>query len=280
MNTNVNVINTLEELGFVRNEEQKAELAAMTTAQLMKDFVFPYCLGLPRSNYRYPRISGSFMKLMTAHGRDFLNADYELGSVLLELAMQRITRHPSLPAIDYRGMLPDVYKPYAASSVNPNGYNGCPDEPGLWGSEEVHFLLEMLPVCFTLRNKAFADHAKLILFQMVSMLANNGRFMWLKGCYCDVREEDAWKAAVSMLYDAGLVQAFIDYCVEKGWRVGKKLFRLPQFGGPDEEYLLGKIDLDKENYYRGSKRGLLKFFGLYDKFTRKKIAEEIRAQKV
>lgn len=273
------IVNTLEELGFVRNEEKMAELAAMSTAQLMKDFVFPQCLCLPRSGDRYPRISGRFMRLMTAHGRDFLAADYGLGSILLECAMQRITRHPSLPAIDYRAMLPDEYKPYAASSVNPNGINGCPDEPGLWGSAEVHFLLEMLPVCLDLRNSTYAGHAKLILFQMVSMLANNGRFMWLNGCYCDVREEDAWKAAVDMLYEANLVQAFVDYCVAEGWRVGKELFCQPYFYGQDEEYLLNRIDLDKEVYYRGGKRRFLKLFGLYDKFTRKKIAEEIRAQK-
>ena len=269
------IVNTLEELGFVRNEEQKAELAAMTTAQLMKDFVLPHCLCLPRSGVRYPRISGSFMKLMTAHGRDFLNADYELGSVLLELAMQRITRHPSLPAIDYREMLPDVYKPYAASSVNPNGYNGCPDEPGLWGSEEVHFLLEMLPVCFTLRNKAFADHAKLILFQMVSMLANNGRFMWLNGCYCDVREEDAWKAAVDMLFSAKLEQEFVDYCLENNWRIGRRIFQMPAFQDVHRMYLADRIDIDKETYYRGFKRGLLKLCGLYPVLTRVKLWKEI-----
>ncbi len=274
---NANVINTLEELGFVRNEEQMAELRMMSIQQLMKDFVLPQCLCLPRAGVRYPRISGSFMRLMTKHGRDFLAADYELGSILLECAMQRITRHPDLPAIDYRGNLPEAYKMFSAGSSNPRGYNHCPDEPGLWGSAEVHFLLEMLPVCLELHNSTYAGHAKLILFQMVSMLAENGEFSWLGDVrHCDVCREDVWKVAVDMLYQANLVRAFVDYCVAKGWRSGKKLFSLPQFYGQDLEYLFSKIDLDKETYYRGGKRGLLKLCGLYNKMTRKRILEEIQ----
>lgn len=275
------IVNTMEELGFVRNQEQKEALLAMSTQQLMKDFVFPHCLCLPRSGVRYPRISGSFMKLMTKHGRDFLQADYELGSILLECAMQRITRHPDLPAINYRDNLPDAYKQYAASSVNRNGYNGCPDEPGLWGNEEVNFLVKMLPVCLELRNPVYADHAKLILFQMVSLLDKKKggcrSFLWIDSV--DLAQTEVWNIAGGMLYEAGLVREFTDYCVGQGWRSGMNLFSSVRFYGQDEEYLLNRIDLDKETYYRGFKRGFLKLCGLYNKMTRKRVAEEIRFSK-
>lgn len=272
------IVNTMAELGFVRNEEKKQELLAMSVPQVMRDFVFPHCLCLPRVEVRYPRISGSFMRLMTAHGKDFLAADYELGSILLECAMQRITRHPDLPAIDYRGNLPEAYKKYAASSVNPNGYNGCPDEPGLWGTAEVHFLTEMLPVCLKLRGEKFAAHAKLILFQLVSMLnSERSEFSWhFDVRHCDLSEKEVWKEACCMLYDANLVQEFVDYCLAGNWRSGMRLFSSIHFYGQDEEYLLSKIDLEKEKYYTGGKRGLLKICGLYNKMTRKRVAEEIR----
>ncbi|MBP3687212.1 MAG: hypothetical protein J6J35_02475 [Alphaproteobacteria bacterium] len=267
----------MEELGFVRNENEKERLLGWSVPEVMENFVFPRCLCLPRSGRRYPRIDGSFMELMARHGKDFLTADYELGSVLLELAMQRITKHPDLPAIEYYKILPEKWRAYSAASSNPEGMNGCPDEPGLWGSEEVHFLQQMLPVCLKLKERKYADHAKLILFQEASLLCN-GRFLWLSDeHYCDVKEVTAWKTAVSLLFEENLVQEFVDYCVGKGWRVGKKLFQSPRFYGQDEEYLLSRIDLSKETYYKGFKRKALGWLGLYNSKTRKRILAELRS---
>ncbi len=274
------IINTLEELGFVRKEEEKQQLLAMTVPQLMKDYILPQCLCLPRSGVRYPRIDGCFMRLMAKHGQDFLSADYELGSVLLELAMQRITKHPELPAIDYYGILPDAYKPYSAASCNPNGYNGCPDEPGLWGDGEVEFLMERLPTCLALGDARYAEHAKTILFQLLTKLdgKNEGDSHWF-GMRCEKTERELWQAAAHMAIKAGLSRVIIDLCVNKGWRCGKQFFAFPWFLGEDEFYLLDQIDLNKEEYFRGLKRGILKLFGLYNKKTREKIMEEIRAAK-
>ena len=130
------IVATMEELGFVRNENEKERLLGWSVPEVMENFVFPRCLCLPRSGRRYPRIDGSFMELMARHGKDFLTADYELGSVLLELAMQRITKHPDLPAIEYYKILPEKWRAYSAASSNPEGMNGCPDEPGLWGERK------------------------------------------------------------------------------------------------------------------------------------------------
>lgn len=269
------IINTLVELHLVR-DEKKAELLAMTVPQLMKDYVLPHCLCLPRAGIRYPRIAGEFMELMAKHGKDFLEADYELGSVLLELAMQRITKHPDLPAIDYRGILPDEYKPYSAASINPDGFNCCPDEPGLWGSEEVHFLVEMLPTCLALRDAPFANHAQTILFQLLTNLSNG--FMWLDNpSHCDMSKQEVWEKAVSIARQTGMMQVMIDRCVEAGWRCGKRFFKT--LSDAQLIYLVNKIDLEKERYYTGIKRFLLKAFGLYIRRTQEKIVEEIRSDR-
>lgn len=270
------IVNALVELHFVR-DEKKAELLAMTVPQLMKDYVLPHCLCLPRTGVRYPRISGSYMKLMTKYGKDFLEADYELGSVLLEMAMQRITKHPDLPAIDYRGILPDEYKPYSAASINSDGYNCCPDEPGLWGSEEVHFLVEMLPTCLALRDAPFAKHAQTILFQLLTELNKSGynHFSWLSDPrYCDMSEQEVWQAAVDIAHKSCLTQIMIDRCVEAGWRCGKRFFKT--LSDAQLIYLVNEIDLEKEVYYTGIKRGIFKLFGLYNQKTKERIVEEIR----
>ncbi len=276
-NSNVvaNVVDTLEALGFVREPALKAELSAKTLPQLMKDFILPRCLCLPRSGVRYPRIASEFMALMAKHGQDFLAADYELGSVLLECAMQRITRHPDLPAIDYKGNLPAPYKAYAASAINPDGMNGCPDEPGLWGTEAIDFLLSQLPACLALRDAKFSGHAWTILFQLVTMLGK-GEFLWMNGCYCPYSEDSVLKSAVQMCAKCGFNQKMVDCCTSSGdWRSGLALFGSSWFSVEDELYLLSKIDLDRETYYKGFKRAMLKLFRKYDKLTKQKISEEL-----
>lgn len=273
------IVKTLDELGFVRKETQKAELLAMSVPQLMEDFVLPCCLSLPRTGRRYPRIDGSFMELVTRHGKDFLEADYRLGNVLLELAMQRITRHPDLPAIDYKGNLPEKYKPYSAASINPNGCNGCPDEPGLWGKEEVHFIVEMLPLCLKSGERMYADHAKLILFQILTKITDG--FFGMGEMYENMLAKDVWKAAYQMLTDGHYEADFVDYCVAQngGWRIGFEVFKNWAWKTSPEllNYLLSKIDLDRETYFKGIKRDVLKFFRAYDKMTRECIVKELCA---
>lgn len=272
------IVNTLAEIGFVRKSEERRELIAMNISQLIKEYILPRCLCLPRSGERYPRISGRFMKLMAKHGKDFLEEDYELGSILLELAMQRITKHPELPAMDYLGILPDAYKPYSAASVNFDGYNGCPDEPGLWGDAEVAFLMEQLPTCLALRDMPFALHAQTILWQLLTKL--NGRDALsssMLSMNCKRTEDELWLAAVDITTKANLTQDMIDRCVSAGWRCGKRFF--VTLRNAQLNYLLGKIDFDKEVYYTGFKRFLLKGIVEYNRRTEAKIREEICSEK-
>lgn len=271
------IINTLENKGFVRAGEHN--LARMTMREMMKDFIFPHCLGLPRSNVRYPRISGEFMELMALHGEDFLKVDYELGSILLECAMQRLSRHPDLPWIDYQGNLPEEYKPYSAASINPDGINGCPDEPGLWGDEEVRFIVNMLPICLRLRDSKFRAHAELILFQLLAKLQDGTRFCPFGRCQDYLSVEELWTKAEEMFYqaDPSVLRHVLDYFIDTNWRDGMKLYQKSRFVGYPEDYLLGHIDLEKETYYTGWKRKLLKVLDLYTQYTRQRIVEEIWA---
>lgn len=271
----VNIVKTLVSLGLVRNEKEEARLSAMTMSQLMREFVFPQVLCLPRSGIRYPRISDSFMKLMTIHGKDFLAADHYLGAVLLECAMQRITKHPDLPAINYREMLPKEFQAYAASAINPDGLSPCPDEPGLWGSAEVEFITQMLPTCLQRLAGEYQSHAQIILFQILT-LVKNGEVMWLDNpSYCCLTQKEVYDRACNMLFDYKLEREFVDYCVEHGWREGMSVFASWRFAHKDIDYLLSKIDLDKEKYFEGVDRTFMKVFGLYNQKTKDKIMDEL-----
>lgn len=269
------IVKTLEDLYLLYDEKKKSELLSMSVFQIMKNFVLPNCLCLPRSGIRYPRIDGRFMELMTRHGKDFLEADYELGNVLLECAMQRISKHPALPAIDYQGNLPEGYKSYSAASINCDGHNNCPDEPGLWGFTEVHFIVKMLPTCLKLYNPTLAKHAKLILFQILTLLPN--RLTWRDEIFCNFTKEETWNAGLKMLHiTPDLEYEFVDYCVCNDWRLAVPIVLRGEFSPETIDYLLSKIDLDKETYYTGFKRRVLKFVGLYNKMTRKRIIEVLQ----
>lgn len=258
------------------------ELRALSVRQLMRQHVLKRCLCLPRSGYRYPRISGRFMKLMAKHGKDFLMADYELGSVLLELAMQRISRHPYLPAIDYKGILPDEYKQYSAASINPDGINGCPDEPGLWGYEELLFLKEMLPTCLELQNEAYRNHAVTILFQLLFMFSSRASSLGV--CLDEqIMDEEKLRAGfVTMAENAGLIKEMIERCFKADWRRGIDFYMKLSASYTADVLaavdLLTQEDLDNEIYYIGQGRWFLKFFGIYNQMTKKKIREELTKQ--
>lgn len=281
------VVKFFEDLYLVTGEEQIAELQMMDMSRLMKEVVFPKVLCLPRAGLRYPRIDGRFMEVMTKCGRDFLEADFKLGAILLECAMQRLTCNPNLPAINYQAMLPIGYQQYSARSINPNGINGCPDEPGLWGAEELRFVMEMLPVCLELDKKCpqgsafygyatqYAEHARTLLFQTLTKGVKN-----LIPYHSSIKDmpscDEVWNSAADMLVKAKLVPEFIDYCVDKKWRCGMKFFSSSWASAQDLDLLLSKIDLDKEIFYLGFKRQCMKVCGLYEKKTREKVLEEIR----
>lgn len=263
------IINTLEVMGFVR--AGKHRLDEMSLEEIMKYFILPKCVCLPRSGVRYPRISGEFMGLMALYGEDFLQADYELGSVLLELAMQRLSRHPELPAIDYKGNLPEEYKPYSAASINPNGINGCPDEPGLWGAEAWSFIRKQLPTCLKLTEPRYSAHAMMLLYQIASRSAKS-----MSPYNSDVDDEEIAEWAVGLIKEYSSLDEFAVYLVKgnKGWREHAK-FLSKYYKELNWERLFSLMDLDKEVYYKGGKRWVLKKLGLYDKLTKKRIAREL-----
>lgn len=280
------IVKFFEDLHLVTSEEQIAELHMMDMSRLMKEVVFPKVLCLPRSGIRYPRIDGRFMEVMTKCGRDFLEADFMLGAILLECAMQRLTCNPNLPAIKYQEMLPDSYQQYSARSINVNGINCCPDEPGLWGAEELRFIMEMLPVCLELPEKCpqcsvfysyavkYAEHAKTLLFQTLTKGVKN--LIPYHSLIKDMpSSDDVWNRAADTLVKAKLVPEFIDYCVDNKWRYGMLFFSSSWVTNQDLDLLLSKINLDNENFYLGFKRQCLKAIGLYEKKTRKKVLEEI-----
>lgn len=262
-----NVINTLEELGYVRNEELKAELSSKTPRQLILDFILPRVVEVGGQDTRGWRLGPSFMRLMTLHAGDFLEGDRELGELLFELALQRIQRQPRLKSIDYIGILPAEYQKYSAAW----------DQPGLWGKEEWNFMRVWFVDGLELKNEAYRKHARNLILEILSEVLplDGGR------CFAEktgVPDGELYRWAVSTAISHSTPQEVAEELLMRDqgcWR--KHIFFIAQFSDKlDWEKIFSLIDLEKEWYFTGAKRFALKLVGQYDKATKKCIREKIR----
>ncbi len=265
-----NVVNTLCELGYVRNDELKAELSQKSTRDLITDFILPRVVEVGGQDTRGWRLSPSFMELMTRHAQDFISADNELGNLLFELAMQRIQRHPNLKAIDYIGILPKEYQKYSAAW----------DQPGLWGDEEWEFIKLRLLDGLKLSNQKYREHCKALLLQIAKEV-----LPMISPCHCgwfglgmkaNVSNETLSNWTVKAVGALEMPEVIAYLLKEEKWRSYKKfLSKCVWEYDVDWDVLFAHIDLDKEKYYRGISRWGLKACGLYDKKTKECIKKEI-----
>lgn len=259
------VVNTLCQFGYVRDEQLKTELSTKSMHQLILDYILPFVVEVGGQDTRGWRLSPRFMKLMTKHAQDFIREDRELGEMLFELALQRIQRHPELKAIDYRGILPEVYKKYSAAY----------DQPGLWGDEEWEFMQKRLQDGLYLSNKAYRTHCEELILDILAKIAP-GENDWY-GMKTVVPNGALYELIVKLatLNNSPSEVALCLLHKAKGyWRRNKQFYA--QFASElDWEEFFLKIDLDEEQYYRGFSRFMLKLFGRYDKATKKRVREEI-----
>lgn len=261
------VVNTLCELGYVRDAELKTALSARSIRELITDFILPQVVEVGGQDTRGWRLSPLFMKLMTRHAQDFIAADDELGNLLFELAMQRIQRHPELKAIDYNGILPKAYQKYSAAY----------DQAGLWGDAEWAFMQRHLLSGLQLSNLKYREHCKALLLEiMKKVLPSEGydSIGWF-GMGTDVSSKELWGWAVGIPCKGIPVDEVIVYLLkDRSWRNYKKFLNGWSYGFNWEKFF-ANIDFDKEQYYRGVSRLGLKVLGLYGEKTKKCIKEEI-----
>lgn len=259
------IVNTLENLGYVRNDALKAELEAKSTRRLILDFILPCVVVEGGQDTRGWRLSSGFMHLMTVHAADFLKEDTELGELLFELALQRIQRHPRLKSIDYIDILPAEYKKYSAAW----------DQPGLWGKDEWKFMQLHLPMGLSLQNKRYSAHCRQLILEILSAAYPSDDSWFGRGS--EEADDVVYKWVICQARQFCTPQAIAEDLLRRAqgmWRLDKEVYA--QFAAfLDWDKFLDGVDLERETYYRGISRRVLKLFGCYNKATKKRIRREI-----
>lgn len=257
---------TLEKMGYL-TREQVNEFEGKSMREFILDFILPRVVEVGGQDTRGWRLSPSFMKLMNEHSQDFIREDRELGEMLFELALQRIQRHPELKSIDYRGILPAEYQKYSAAW----------DQVGLWGEAEWAFMEETLREGLQLSNEAYRTHCRELIMEILSVVHPKDSDSWF-GMRTEVPAGKLYRWAVTralLSAEPAEVAEELLRRAQGNWRSNKAFYA--QFASKlDWEKFFSRVDLKKEQYYRGFKRGVLKLFGCYNKATKKRICEEIR----
>lgn len=154
------VFSYLEKVTGVKNLEE------MDWEKVVDEVILPKLAGTP--NHRY-RIGSPFMAFMAKFGDVCWHKNYQLGLVLNEIALQRISNgavvHKEDPTPTFEA-LPEKYRPYASAS----GYVGC--EPGLMGKDEEDFLLNCLEDCSGFKD--LKGHVLAICFGLSENISLDG----------------------------------------------------------------------------------------------------------
>ena len=131
---------------YLENVTGVQNLSEKDWEEVVDEVILPKLAGTP--NHRY-RIGSPFMAFMAKFSDVCWHKNYQLGLVLNEIALQRISNgavlHKDDPTPTFEA-LPAKYHPYASA----NGCVGC--EPGLMGKDEEDFLIYALRDCVSLRD--------------------------------------------------------------------------------------------------------------------------------
>ena len=241
----------------------------MPQPELVDKVILPYILGMPRSNFRYNRITGRYMQFVADYGQYCIGVDRQSGELLMEFALQRLSNgaviHEWVHLID---ILPEKYQKYTAAY----------DEPGLIGPECWNFLKGNLAFCIkNLQHEAYRDHAIKILWGLLEHLNPDGTtnkgYMWNDAKYVGATVAEAYKLAE----DVAMWYFKIDTIAQNfatNWRWHKAFLKR---NAPviDWDNFFSHVDLENETFFEGWTRKLYQLLGLYEKLTKAAIKKEI-----
>ena len=156
----------MEIFSYLEKTTGVKNLSAMPWAEVVNQVILPRLAG--RAEYRN-RIYPDFMKFLSLYATEVCQEDNNLGEIMLEIAMQRISNGAVLHEDDLTPTfkaLPEAYREYASQNYCLGG------EPGLMGKEEYAFIMQALPVC--LKHEKLRSHALAIAFGILKHLTPEG----------------------------------------------------------------------------------------------------------
>ena len=245
------------------------ELNAMSQTELVEKVILPRILGTPRGNFRYNRIEGRYMQLIADYGKLCVELDRQSGELLMEFAMQRISKGAVLhEGVHLINILPEKYQKYTSAY----------DEPGIMGPECWNFLLSNLVFCVKhLKHEAYRDHAEKILWGLLEHLnpdgtTNNG-YLWNDEKYVGASKSEAYQAAEQMATCCFNINTIAQHFASD-WRKHKAYLKRNE-NVIDWKAFFAHVDLEAENFYTGIRRTMYQYSGLYKSRTEAKILKEI-----
>ena len=224
-------INYMEDVfSYLENVTGVQNLSEKDWEEVVDEVILPKLAGTP--NHRY-RIGSPFMAFMAKFSEVCWHKNYQLGLVLNEIALQRISNgavlHKDDPTPTFEA-LPAKYHPYASA----NGYVGC--EPGLMGKDEEDFLIYALRDCVSLGK--LKAHVLAICFGLAENITLDGeaRNGYMLGT-CDYKPNGvALRELADDIIQARATpeQAFKHWAKPDRWREHKVYFAKALKGGTFE----------------------------------------------
>lgn len=239
------------------------DLEYATQDELVHLFILPRLVVKCGEENRGARIGDDFMRFMTKWGRECIERDRFTGELLMELALQRISKGALLHReVDLWEILPEAYREYTANY----------DQPRLMDDVCLAFLKENLAACFDVENVHYIWHAEEILLGMLDNLHEDGttEMIWNEEiCTTPVSEIYLWAEELAIRRFG--VQKLAERYAESYWADGAAFLK-KHAAEIDWDGFFKKIDLDAEGYRYGAvKRFFLKIFGRYDDVVKKDL---------
>lgn len=271
------------------------ELQVMSLKDVCENVILPKIARPGGSWNRYSRLSDAYMDLMAEFGSYLYHSlKDEVVDVMFEIGMQRLSKGALLHApVNLLEGLPDRYKMYSCVG----------DEPGIYGKSEHAFLKQNLPILFRGLKSQEQAHARKIVFGIMEHVDEDGKsdILWddkvagvsrlelrqMVEPYATTMcsEKERWEYVLEAKTDAayrwvnkscaGITPiSQLTKALSPRWRDAKQFF---------VDYrkvlcwdLMAKyVNFESETYYTGKTKKVLKFLGLYEKLTMRKIKQEI-----
>jgi len=221
-------------------------------------------------------ISDDFMLFMSEWGQNCVNRHLETGELLMEIAMQRISKGavPHAP-YDLKNALPEQYRQYSAAD----------DEDREMSSACWCFIRNNINYCLKLQNQTWRKHAQLILLGLIQHLNEDGStndgYQWDEQ-RIGVSVKDAYSLVMRV---CGVMLSFmvVVEVLAPHWRQNRRYFKfmedvidwsdksVRQFFAHDEG-----VDRDGYPYFSKKTKFFLKIFGLYQSALIAKIRQDMR----
>lgn len=140
----------------------ESELANMPYDKIVHNVILEKILQPSGQDIRGWRIGDNYMDLMADFGDYCYQQDTFTGGILLEIALQRLSKGAVLHEGSRFDILPKAYQPYSA----------CYDQFGLMSNDCWYFLSKQYAVC--LKANLTKEHTKKIIFGLIDYLDDKG----------------------------------------------------------------------------------------------------------